>query len=481
MIEDLFLPPGPGWFADDDYSNFLRTEEKHNTKEYVMFDADGPGAIVRFWITTVGKPGKMKFYFDNEENASLEVPAYDLIEAGFKLGPALLSPNNRPDWAGNTLYLPLPYQKHCKITWVDPDTPIKQKRYYQIDYRTYAAGTTVETFNLNALKSAKELTDKVENTLWNRPQPNLSKTITLDRTIKQGEETELQLPKGSMAIRLLKLKLEIANKNDYDEALSSVILKADFDGYPTVWCPIDDFSGSGRGAQPLRSWYREVDDNGTIISRWIMPYKQQAKISVINQSKFDVHVSLSAGLSNWKWDNRCMYFHTTWKQELNVRDAKWDYDAKKVAQSDPSGPIDWNFIKIKGKGVYLGNILNVFNYMHAWYGEGDHKIWADRDTFPSEFGTGLEDYYNAVYLFQTPLANVPILNYKDFYGYNTFTRVHILDAVPFNDFFKFDMEMLSGETGTVDCRAATYWYGFPGATDNGFAGKDNKTNSGSKK
>lgn len=119
-------PSKPGWFANNDYSNFIRVEEKQNSKEYVMFDADGPGAIVRFWLTTDAKPGKMRFYFDNEEQPSIEIPAFDLMKAGFSLGPGLLQPHTsyKPDGVGgNTLYMPLPYQKHCKITWIDPDTP----------------------------------------------------------------------------------------------------------------------------------------------------------------------------------------------------------------------------------------------------------------------------------------------------------------------------------------------------------------------
>lgn len=116
--------------------------------------------------------------------------------------------------------------------------------------------------------------------------------------------------------------------------------------------------------------------------------------------------------------------------------------------------------------------------MHKWYGEGDHKIWVDKDTFPSEFGTGLEDYYNTswapVVLYQTPFANAPRADNADSYGFNTFTRTRILDAVPFNRFFKYDMEMLSWETGTIDCSATTYWYGFPGAKSNGTSEKGSK-------
>src|SRR4051812_32211286 len=71
-------PDKPGWFANTDQAQFIRTEQHDNHKEYVMLDADGPGAIVRFWLTTAEKRGMMRFYLDNEQTASIEVPAFDL-------------------------------------------------------------------------------------------------------------------------------------------------------------------------------------------------------------------------------------------------------------------------------------------------------------------------------------------------------------------------------------------------------------------
>ncbi len=64
-------PDKPGWFANTDYNQFIREEKKDGHTEYVMMDADGPGAIVRFWLTTVVKPGMLRFYFDNEARASV--------------------------------------------------------------------------------------------------------------------------------------------------------------------------------------------------------------------------------------------------------------------------------------------------------------------------------------------------------------------------------------------------------------------------
>ena len=84
----------PGWFANGDANQFIRQEEKNGHTEHVMMDAAGPGAVVRFWLTTVVKPGKLRFYFDNEPNASVEIPAYDLLRSDFNLGPALLNPHS---------------------------------------------------------------------------------------------------------------------------------------------------------------------------------------------------------------------------------------------------------------------------------------------------------------------------------------------------------------------------------------------------
>ncbi len=40
-------PGYPSWFANNDCGQYLRVEDKDGRKEYVMMDAQGPGAIVR--------------------------------------------------------------------------------------------------------------------------------------------------------------------------------------------------------------------------------------------------------------------------------------------------------------------------------------------------------------------------------------------------------------------------------------------------
>lgn len=466
-------PNKPGWFANGDFNQFIRAENNNGHTEYVMMDADGPGVIVRFWLTSLVKAGRLRFYFDNEPEAAVEIPAYDLLQGGFNLGPALLNPHSSYEpkgKGGSTMYFPIPYQKHCKITIGFPDSATaKTPHYYQINYRTYIAGTRVETFSKADLFGYRDVIDQTEALLWHPPMYNKGRPVKEAQSIAGNKEMSFKLPGGGAAIRLLSISVTTPGREDLAEALRKVILKIDFDGRQTVWCPVGDFSGSGYGGKVIKSWYRDLNEDGSIVSRWVMPYKKDAKITIINKAAFTVHVAVAVTVDKWTWDSNSMYFHASYKYGKNIKDAKWDYAVNRIAADDTAAPIEWNFIKIKGRGIYLGNMLAVNNHMSSWYGEGDAKVWVDEDKFPSEFGTGLEDYYNTswapVVLYQTPWANAPRADNVNSFGHNTFTRTRNLDGVPFNRTFTYDLEMLSWDGGTIDAATTVYWYGAAGANE----------------
>jgi hypothetical protein len=455
-------PDQPGWYGNADFSQYIRTEQKSGHSEQVMLDVDGPGVIVRFWLTTFKRNGILRIYFDHQDSATLQIPAYDLLKSGLNLGPALLNPHSSyqpKEKGGSTLYLPLPYAKHCKVTWEEKDIKEKQPRYYQINYRTYLPKTKVKTFDFEQFTIAKNQIEQTENLLWNPPIANGTSASSLKQLIAPDKTVAVTLPSGPSSIDLMNLKVTASNLALQDQALRSTIIKIVFDGIQTVWCPVGDFSGSGVGGKTLQSWYRTVKADGQIISRWVMPYQKSAVISLINLSDTPVEVDLSAQVNKYQWTKSSMYFHASWKQKRG--EAIFKFDTPKAQEL--------NCITINGKGVYLGNSMSVFNHMHTWYGEGDQKIWMDKDKFPSEFGTGTEDYYNTswapVVLYQTPFANAPRADHEDSFGYNTFTRTRNLDRIPFTNFFKMDMEMLGWQNGSADFALTTYWYGFAKAAD----------------
>jgi hypothetical protein len=454
------IKPGKsGWFANDDRSQYIRTEMVDGHQEMVMMEADGPGAIVRFWLTTFKRNGKIRIYFDGNKIPAISVPAYDLMKSGLNLGAALLERHSSyepKEKGGSTLYLPMPYAKHCKITFEDNDMD-NQPRYYQINYRVYAAGTKVKTFTVQQLKLLSQLTTNVNEKLLHPDSLVKGRQIKTEQKIEPQKQITVNLPSGSAAVRFLVIKIKTENKDDYQQALRSTILKIKFDGEQTVWCPVGDFAGSGVGAQPLQSWYRTISNDSSLISRWVMPYRTSAEISLLNLSDKPVNVSILAVTNKWAWDINSMYFHANWKDEKNVA----------IKQTEENGPQEWDFNIITGRGVFIGDAFAVYNHMHKWYGEGDQKLWVDGQHFPVEYGTGTEDYYNTswapVVLYQTPFANAPRADNQDSFGYNTFTRTRNLDAVPFKNNFRYSLEMLGWENGTADCAATTYWYGFKNA------------------
>jgi hypothetical protein len=456
-------PDKPGWFANADASQYIRTDDIAGRKENVMLDTDGPGAVVRFWLTTFKRNGILRIYFDNNANPEIIIPAYDLMQSNLKVGPALLAPHSSYEpkqKGGSTLYLPMPFAKHCKITWEDKDTS-SQPRYYQINYRKYMAGTVVKTFTLKQLKNIGPLLNEVNDKLLHPDTLAVGRQLHLNEIVEPQKEVKLKLPNGSAAIKFISMTIvDPANGND-EQMLRSAIIKISFDGQQTVWCPVSDFLGSGYGAKQIHSWYRDVNKNCEMISRWVMPYKNAAEIAVLNLGSAKIKVKLTAVTDKWQWNNLSMYFHADWRSEKNVP----------VKSSEEYKPIEWNFNTIKGKGIFMGDTFAVYNHMHTWYGEGDQKLWVDNASFPDEYGTGTEDYYNTswapVVIYQTPFANAPRADNADSFGDNTFTRTRILDAVPFTTAFKYNLEMVGWKNGTIDIAATTYWYGFKNAVSKG--------------
>lgn len=450
-------PDSAGWFANNDGFGIIRVDTVDGRKESVLFDQDGPGVITRFWLTTMDKRGIMRFYFDHAGVAQWEIPAYDLLRTGLALGKGLVQahPNYTPDGkGGNTLFLPVPYAKGCKITFELPDSIEPSPKYYGINYRSYPTGTKVETFSVETVKKNWEKVLRTDSLLQHHPSYDKGTLLSETRPVASKDSLVLALPEGTHAVRTLAIDIRMDSAR-YEQVMRELILKMEFDGTETVVVPLSDFSGAGMGARKSDSWYLDADGKGRVTSRWVMPYRKEAVFKLVNLSSSQVNATVDIRVDSWKWDERSLYFHTSWKQENGIH-----------LESNPdnqSACIEWNFATLNGRGVYKGDVLSLFNHTLAWYGEGDEKIWVDDETFPSHLGTGTEDYYNCswapVIPFYTPFGGATRADAETSIGYNTFFRTRNLDQIPFGNKLRFDLEMLSWISGEVDYAATVYWYG----------------------
>ena len=472
----------PGWFANWDRSQFVRVEEKAGRREYVMLDAEGPGAIVRFWGTWHGprtdrglapfSNGTLRVYLDNQPEPAIEGPIADLISGGKLIGPPLsesVSPDTAYERRGHNLYLPIPYQEHCKITYesdkiIDFGAQRGEALYYQINYRTYASGTKVVSFRRDQLKELQPLLEKVGKRLLESgvaDTPPLS-TAVMDIELPPNVQplSLLRSEGGSGAIYQLTVKLDA---DDLDQALRSVVLSIVFDGEQTVWCPVGDFFGTGHQLNAYRSWYTEVSEDGLMKSFWVMPHEKSSQVFLQNLGSEPVHVIASAHVGYYDWTDSSMRFHASWRQLTKV-------DTGPDKDQTGNGAFDVNYLEVEGQGKVVGDTLTVYNGISAWWGEGDEKIFIDGEEFPSHVGTGTEDYYGYAWCrpeyFQSPFHSQPCGDGNMAGGFSVNSRYRVLDALPFTKSIKLDMELWHWRNTQMNFAPATFWYGRPGAEGN---------------
>ena len=455
-------PNQSGWYANHDWSHFIRSERNQGRIEWVMLDVEGPGAIVRIWAGGVVKQGVIRFYLDGSKTPTIEGNVYEIISGGALVGEPFSAVRSR----GHNLYLPIPYAKSCKITFDGPNYWQTGKRvqrfWYNVNYRKYESGTAVETFQLSDLKAAGNQLELVGTSLLRSESGGLGQLTSIG---KAGQVTALAANdsvkiniKGPGSIRDISLKVEA---EDVAQALRSLVLVITFDGKETVWCPVGDFFGSGFGLNPFGGWWRTVGKDGMLCCRWVMPFAESCTVALQNYGKQTVGIREGRIFHGpWDWDDRSLYFHSAWRQQRGI-----DAQARQGQ--------DFNYITIHGKGVYAGDTLSLHNGAAGWWGEGDEKIFVDDEVFPSHFGTGTEDYYGYSYgnaaFFEAPFHAQPRGKGNNSIAYSTNTRTRSLDAIPFHESLRLDTELWHWASTKLTCAVATYWYATQDSTCNVFS------------
>lgn len=445
------LSPEQDWFANGDRGHYLRVEEVDGREEHVMMDTAGPGAVVRIW--SANPQGTIRVYVDGAVEPVIEAPMTDFLSGKTEGFPFPIAHLVSKGW--NT-YFPIPYAKHCKITSDKGDF------YYQINYRTYDDGAEVRSFDK---ATPHRLTDRIASAAAMLVDPGALRNVTengfrdrdtrtAESTLGPGDRQRLNASsKNCAAVEGLEFKVTADNM---EASLRGLVLNMTFDGLKTVQIPLGDFIGTAPGASPYASLPAGVDEDGTLWSRWWMPFKDSCDLEIVNRGTDRVGLRATMFTDiDVPWTERSMYFHSKWRIEKQI----------------PTRPMkDWNYIDTKGKGVFVGDALYVSNPVKNWWGEGDEKIYVDGETFPSHFGTGTEDYYGYAWcwpgLFAHAYHNQPRCDGPNNYGHTAVNRWHIIDRIPFEKSFRFDMEVWHWAEVNVDYAVACFWYAFGGQSDN---------------
>lgn len=470
-------PDDSTWFANWDRSMFIRTEENQGRNEYVLFDAQGPGAVVRFWMTFAGENsgrGIMRIYFDGSQTPEIEGTAFEILSGAYLTGfplAASVSEETPYENRGHNLYLPLPYAKSCKITYESEnikDAGAKtggEAVYYNINYRTYPSGTATETFSMAKLRELEPQVNKTLDKLANfirQPESSMEILNSARSIIEPGKSISIPLT-GANAIRRISVRTDGALQS---QLYRSLVIEMEFDGLQTVWCPLGDFFGTGYQLRPSDTWYTSVKENGTLECYWVMPFSQEATVRIHNLGYEDSpEITLDVIHSPWEWNQRSMHFGSSWHQYTHL------HTGGRKNNEGGGGSFDMNYVTLTGKGVYAGDAITLFNTKYDWWGEGDEKVFVDGEDFPSHIGTGTEDYYGYAWCRPEKFTNHPFIAQPDgsgnfWPGYTVNIRHRGLDGIPFQSSLQFDMEMWHWAKAVINFAPVTYWYMLPGGKTN---------------
>jgi hypothetical protein len=241
-------------------------------------------------------------------------------------------------------------------------------------------------------------------------------------------------------------------------ALRASVLIIRCDDEETVRAPLDAFFGSGPGLNVYRGLPLEVDADGTLRSRWPMPFQRTIELQLEGgTARAQVRVAARP------WGPDSLHFFARWHAPDDM----------------PTRAHDWDLVTIAGEGLYVGTTLDVRYFDHSWWGEGDEKIWVDDERFPGWFGTGTEDYYGFAWCSNRLFAHAyhaqtradgPVrdeVGASDSFGYSSMNRFHVVDAIPFRRRLSFQQEVVDWhQQSHIILDAVAYYYARPGARNN---------------
>ena len=441
------------WGANGDGTGIIRREGDRE----VFAEMEGPGVIWRIWSARTAN-GHVQIYLDGAEKPAVDLPFVKYFDRTTK--PFVYESLCYMAARGQNCYVPIPYQKSCKI--------VAEKgwgRYFHFTYTTYPKGTRLPTFRL-PLSAEEEgalagVDEYFRTGLGTDPAGRRAgqETQGAQVTVQPGKTATLMELRGPRAITAIRGDMSVPEDIEEQRAvLREVVLKITWDGEksPSVWAPAGDFFGTAPGINEYHSFPMGMDLEDGVYSLWYMPFARSARVELVNSGTVPRTVS-------------CQVTHAPLSrpvEQLGRFHCKWHRDAFLPAEPERRA-IDWTMLKTTGRGRFVGVMLHVWNPRGGWWGEGDEKFFVDGEKFPSTIGTGSEDYFGYAWctaqIFHRAFHNQTIASGNR--GHVSVNRWHIGDNVPFQTSFEAAIEKYYPNRKPTLYAATAYWYQAPGGED----------------
>ncbi|MEP6755748.1 MAG: glycoside hydrolase family 172 protein [Chthonomonadales bacterium] len=395
----------------------------------VIADLKGPGVIYRIWTPTP-TDDTMEFYFDGDVEPRLSMKYREIFDGAHA---PFLAPFSSFGSGGFYTYLPLPYQKSCKII-----IRAKVVQFYQVNYATYAEGTQVTTFTPNQPDLSGEPMRRAQR-LFSKHGMDLTTDVVAEGTALHTTRTIRNITPGKPVMifeankggRIAGIRFKPASA--FAGKDRSMVLKIYWDGdkQPAVNSPAGDFFGYSWGEPAARSLVIG-SDGGTAYSYFPMPFDKSARIELVSEKPGSAPVQVQAEIITADTPRRKDEgkFYAIWRQE------------NPTTQGKP-----FNYVTTNGHGHLVGVTLQAQGSVPGItpFFEGDDQAWLDGEL--TIHGTGSEDFFNGGW-YDVPgrweaRASYPVSGCLDYIrpmARSGAYRLFLTDAYAFHKSIKMDME-----------------------------------------
>lgn len=430
-----------GWFANEDWGKYIRTETTSGRAENVMAEMSGPGMINRIW--SANPVGTLRIYLDGSPTPVIEGDMAKLLRGQGMFPPELAYESSK----GCNLYYPIPFAKSAKVTLEGPDS---NRVYYHVGWHRYRPGASVASFAKgDGSKSVAFMTlpaAEVERKALPAGRSRLVGATGEGLYVWQVQFSVARQPGSDMAdwgsLRALRVEVTVDGEKTMDVPLADL--------FTTLLKPYD-FATLASSAKVDS---RDKDGNATAVTFLLnlpMPFTNDITLNVTNTGTeaVDLGTHLSVARLSKPADYR---LYAQFKQYRG--------------QSRPFR--DLQFLKASGAGRYVGTSMTVENPTDAWWGEGDEKIFIDGDPEPNYIGTGTEDYFGYAWCwpapFMRPFHAQTVCDGPGNFGNTGVLRWHLFDDIPFTTAIDFRIELWHWANVDFSTGMVSFWYGEPGKT-----------------
>jgi len=285
-------------------------------------------------------------------------------------------------------------------------------------------------------------------------------------TIQPGEKAVLADIKGAGCINHIYFTILTADR----QYLRKLLLRMywDQEENPSVEVPFGDFFGAGHCRIVFfRSLMICVNEGAPGLtvgfnSYFPMPFSERAKIELLNESEFPMNaVWYHFDYEEYdELDENLGRFHAQWRRENPCIAVP---RPEKGEAKNLTGKENYVILEAKGRGNYVGCILNVDNIVGGWWGEGDDMIFIDGEKWPpSLHGTGTEEIFGGGACpnreYAGPYTGFHLISNRDWSGKNSMYRFFVTDPIRFEKSIRVTLEHGHANDLANDYSSVAFWY-----------------------